>query len=199
MLNKLRHPNIVQLIDVYHGEGGKGDIAMVMQSLQYDFYQFLNQTSNIKLSTKLSILQDVTYGLVYLHEYNPPILHRGLTVQNVLLARMPPQAKIADSVASLMDKDALEAYRNTQVPSQASHMPPEARREKPVYTFKLDIFSFGHLTLHAILDKSPDVFVIDIAKAMKYQNMTEILKHHTGYLLLLIIAWCLQDNPDKRH
>ena len=203
MLSKLKHPYIVQLIELYYGEGGKDDIAMFMERLQYDLYQFLNQTSNIKLSTKLSILQDVACGLVYLHEYNPPILHRDLTVQNVMLARIPPQADVG--VAKLMDKNAVEASRLTQVPCQASHMPPETRRENPVYTFKLDIFSFGHLTLHAILEKCPDVFEIEFAKAMKYQCMNEVLKCRRAldqvgadHQLRSLIAWCLQDNPDRR-
>ena len=66
LLSKLRHPNIVQFIGVYYGNGGKDEIALVMEKVEYELAKFLHEKSPINLSTKLSILRDVTYGLVYL-------------------------------------------------------------------------------------------------------------------------------------
>ena len=41
--------------------------------------------SNLPLSLKCSVLEDVASGLLYLHERQPPVIHRDLTSKNVLL------------------------------------------------------------------------------------------------------------------
>ena len=130
LLNKLRHPNIVKFIGVYFGQGGEDDISMVMEKVHFELVSFLRESSNVQLATKLSILQDVSYGLVYLHEYNSPIIHRDLTARNILLTKAY-QAKIADvGVAKLLDQTAMKATSHTKAPGQMFYMPPEACMEK---------------------------------------------------------------------
>lgn len=68
-LSKLRHPNIVQFIGVHYGRSGKRDLTMIMECVRTDLDRFLTDHSSILLPLKLSILQDVSFGLVYLHEY----------------------------------------------------------------------------------------------------------------------------------
>ena len=55
----------------------------------------LESAPNIRLCTKLSILQDVSRGLIYLHSRAPAVIHRDLTARNVLLDSAM-RAKIAD-------------------------------------------------------------------------------------------------------
>ena len=88
-----------------------------MEKMSCDLVQFIaNNHKQLKLSNKLSILKDVSCGLVYLHEYDHPIVHRDLTAVNVLLTDSC-QAKIADvGVAKLMDGCAVIASRHTRVP-----------------------------------------------------------------------------------
>ena len=145
LLSKLKHPNIVQFIGIYYGDEAKTDLVLVMEKMSCDLVQFMaNNHKQLKLFNKLSILHDVACGLVYLHEYDHPIVHRDLTAMNVLTDSC--QAKIADvGVAKLMDGCAVMALRHTRVPGQMFYMPPEARFEKAQCTPKLDIFSYGHL------------------------------------------------------
>ena len=42
---------------------------------------------NMNMKMKASILYEVAFGLNYLHSYNPPIIHRDLSPNNVLMSR----------------------------------------------------------------------------------------------------------------
>ena len=95
ILSKLRHPNIVQFVGVHYGKGGMTDLTLFMECLSSDMDKFLSSHPNLPLSLKLSLLQDVSFGLVYLHECVPPIIHRDLTAKNILISDKC-QAKIAD-------------------------------------------------------------------------------------------------------
>ena len=68
ILSKLSHPNIVNsLVYIHIGRAGKHDLT---ESLDYDLDGFLISAPhfNTPLSLKLSILLNVLWGLVYLHE-----------------------------------------------------------------------------------------------------------------------------------
>ena len=205
LLSKLRHPNIVQFIGVYYGNGDKDEIALVMEKVEYQLATFLKEKPHVNLSTKLSILHDVTYGLVYLHEYNPPIIHRDLSAPNILLTTSY-RAKIGDlGVAKLMDKAAMKAESYASAPGQMFYMPPEALVDKAMYTSKLDIFSFGHLSLHTLLGGNPEVYEVDLTPEMLQQRTVQITKRKTSldrvgsdHCLYPLITQCLLDNPDRR-
>ena len=108
----------------------------------------LDYTGEIPLSIKLSILLDVSYGLLYFHSHTPPIIHRDLSANNILLTT-DLRAKIADlGVAKLLDIQTQVAFSQTKAPGSLHYMPPEALEEVPAYNCKLDIFSFRHLTLY---------------------------------------------------
>ena len=205
VLSKLRHPNVVKFIGVIYGSIAIDDISMVMEKMKCDLATFLADKDDISLSTKLAILQDVSFGLVYLHEYSPPILHRDLTARNILLSQ-DFRAKIADvGVAKLMDPVAMAAEAHTSVPGQIYYMPPESYKVNAKYTLKLDIFSFGHLTLHTILEEYPKVYTISKELETEKPGMTEMLKRQTAldqigkdHVGIPIIAHCLRDDPDQR-
>ena len=85
LLSKLRHPNVVHFVGVHYGRR-KNDMSLIMEFLRTDLANFLEKSSSeIPLSIKLSILLDVSYGLLYLHSHTPPIIHRDLSANNVLL------------------------------------------------------------------------------------------------------------------
>ena len=205
VLSKLRHPNIVQFIGVTYENNDQDDISMVMEKMERDLYSFLEDTKEISLATKLFILHDVSFGLVYLHESNPPILHRDLTARNILLTRSL-RAKIADvGVAKLMDPATMAAARHTTAPGQANYMPPEALKERAKYALELDSFSFGHLSLHTMLEDFPKVYNITVTPAIEKQGIIEKLKRQNSldrigvdHIMCPLIIQCLHDNPDKR-
>ena len=207
ILSKLRHPNIVQFIGVHYGRRGKADLTLIMECVSSDMDKFLDPKvhPNIPLSLKLSILLDISYGLFYLHECNPAIVHRDLTARNILIADKC-QAKIADlGMAKIVDIQAQLASSHTQTPGQMFYMPPEALKERASCTPKLDIFSFGHLTLYTVNQEFPKVYNITLSFDMQAQSIIERRKRQSAldrvgsdHCLYSIITNCLYDNPEYR-
>ena len=110
---------------------------------------------DIPYSLKRSILLDISRGLFYLHGHSPPIIHRDLTARNILFT--PSMlAKIADlGNARMVEPHKLNKTMST-APGTLVYMPPEAIGVQPKYDAKLDIFSFGHLSLYTAIKDFPD-------------------------------------------
>ena len=193
-LSKLKHANLVRFIGVYY-EQERSDLVLVMEKLDADLASFLGEHSNVCLSVKVSILHDVACGLLYLHSREPAIIHRDLTAPNILLTS-DLQAKIADFGVSRLCN--LSATINlTRVPGTFYYMPPEARMEDPKYDTSLDIFSFGHLTLHTIIQCYPEVF--DTQPNIEVQRRKRSLQLvKNSHPLYPIMIKCLQDEPSSR-
>ncbi len=94
LLSDLRHPNIVQFLGICFLEISDLPI-LVMEYLPHCLDNLLENTRNIPMAVKHSILCDVARGLTYLHAQSPPVVHRDLTSRNVLL-NTAMSAKIAD-------------------------------------------------------------------------------------------------------
>ena len=162
LLSSLRHPNIVQFLGICFLEAQPTSSAnqlpvLVMEMLQGSLDDLLENTPNIPLAKKCSILQDVARGLVYLHSRSPAVIHRDLTARNVLL-NSAMVAKIADMGNSRIiniDPGRLSRTMTRGVPGTAVYMPPEAFDLPPRYGPKLDMFSFGHLALFTATQQFP--------------------------------------------
>ena len=142
LMSKLHHPNITLFMGVCSLPGHPLPV-LVLEKLDGSLQELLDTVPNIPLVLKLSILRDVSKGLLYLHEHMLQIIHANLTATNVLLTPYFV-AKISDFGSSLaMNSDQLTKYPGTVV-----YMPPEALVESPHYNSSLDIFSFGVLTLY---------------------------------------------------
>ena len=132
---------------------------------------------DIPLSIKLSILLDVSYGLLYLHTLPTPIIHRDLSANNILLTADGLQAKIADlGVSKLLDLQTQTKIAQTKVPGSQNYMPPEALTENPEYGLKLDIFSFGHLMLYTATQEFPAVHEVTLTPAILEQGIIQLMK-----------------------
>ena len=100
--------------------------------------------------TSYSVLHDVSLGLSYLHTQTPPIIHRDLSANNVLLASNMT-AKISDlGVARILDLTPLQVSRMTATPGTRTYMPPEVMVADPIYSTSVDTFSFGILMVQVL-------------------------------------------------
>ena len=204
-LSRLKHPNIVHFIGVHYGRK-KSDLTLIMECIPADLSGFLETRPQFPLALKLSILLDVTYGLLYLHTHDPPIVHRDLTARNVLITS-DGHAKIADlGVAKLLTPQALMAVnQHTKAPGQPLYMPPEALMENPECTPKIDIFSYGHLSLFTINQEHPEVFETTVTQKALKQGCIQAMKRRPAlkkvgenHCMYPLITLCFHDNPTHR-
>ena len=159
LLCRMRHPNIVQFMGIHYGKQREygHELTLIMESLHMDLDKCLKRYPNLQLSIKLSILLDVSQGLLHLHGRS--IIHRDLTASNVLLTT-GLQAKIADlGVSKILNVHPLAASKQSMIPGTLGYMPPEALTEQPQYIYAFDIFSFGVLMLYVVVQEYPQYYV----------------------------------------
>ena len=208
-LSQMRHPNIVQFLGVR--QASDNSLSLVMEFLPMSLHDCVLRCKNnltIPLHLKLSILQDVVYGLLHLHELN--IIHRDLSPKNILLTSSL-RAKIADlGVSRALTAEELRGratLRLTDNPGAQYVMPPEVMKKDCQYTNKMDIFSFGIVALFLVLQEFPrecnDGITVERTKNKEIEvgkRIEPIKTVSKDYDIQLgsLIRECLQDVPDRR-
>jgi len=152
---RLNHPNIVQFYGIYYPSTSKLP-SLVMELMYCSLTKCLENYPEIPVYMKLSFLHDVSLGIRYLHSFDPPIVHRDLSSNNVLITRTFT-AKVADlGVAKIIDVSSKgTANKLTRAPGTLDFMSPEALETEPVYDTPLDIFSFGGIIIHCMAHQWP--------------------------------------------
>ena len=176
---------------------------MVMEKMQHSLRDLVEKYDNIPLNVKLSILDEVCLGLRYLHSRNPPIVHRDLTPNNILLS-YHLEAKISDlGVAKVVRSDNQKTM--TKLPGTPDFMPPEALSIRPVYGPSLDVFSYGGVILNVTTqlwpqptDRNQDTDVWETVSEVKRRQ--QYLDKMTGGAADLkpLVMSCLSDSAKKR-
>ena len=201
--SSLHHPNIVQFLGIYHPP--EVDDAsrrmqlpvMVMEMMAESLTVFVVKYEKIATDTKFSIVHDVSLGLCYLHNHHPPIVHRDLSPNNVLLTAHHV-AKISDlGVAKIIEADSRKTMTKT-----VDFMPPEALDKSPVYGPPMDMFSFGGIILHTFNQQwpSPSSQVQFYSSNKEIVRRWEYLEKMIGEAEVLksLVEECLDDDPDLR-
>ena len=179
---------------------------MVIEKMQHSLRGLVEKYNNIPLNVKLSILDEVCLGLRYLHSRNPPIIHRDLTPNNILLSYRL-EAKISDlGVAKVVKSDNQKTM--TKLPGTPDFMPPEALSKRPVYGPSLDVFSYGGVILNVTTQLWPEP--TDRTQLNSDTNMWEVvpeIRRRQQYLdkmtggaadLKSLVMSCLDDSPKNR-
>ena len=157
--SKLSHPNIVKMLGVFYPK--KQPIpVLVMELMECNLTQLLERTNNIIMYVKLSILQDVSRGLCYLHTQNPPIVHQALYSDNILVTK-GLIAKIGDfkTGAKTVSEQAL---LSTRLSKDRDFLPYSINILK--YDMPLNVFSFGCVICHVMNQKWPITQVANVPK-----------------------------------
>ncbi|XP_064386664.1 extracellular signal-regulated kinase 1-like isoform X2 [Halichondria panicea] len=204
LLSRIRHPNIVQFMGVYYGpqrDYGK-ELTLVMERLYTNLYDCLHRYPNIEMWQKVSILLDISQGLLHLHSRG--VVHRDLTAPNILLTRSF-HAKIADLGVSKIIQ--VSGTKQTMAPGNPDYMPPEALTEIPMYGYALDIFSFGVIMLFVLNQEYPKPYEVPLKTVTGTVQRQEVQiqkrRKWIGKLspddpMKQLICRCLQDEPKRR-
>ena len=198
LLSRMKHSNIVQFFGIHYSEQ-TGLPVLVMEGLKYSLTKFLetHEKGTIAETAALSILFDVSKGLVYLHEVEK-VAHRDLSSNNILLTENMC-AKIAD-LGSARELDIAGGWNYktslTMQPGTPDFMPPETLEDPPRYTVSVDVFSFGCVIIHLIAHQWPRV----IGKAVKGKLISEYERRKKiisimgeSHYLIRLVKMCLED------
>ena len=209
--NRLRHPNVIQFLGVYYptGAGGANMMrlpVMVMEMMADSLTSFVEKHEKIPVHIKYSIVHDVSLGLCYLHNHDPPIVHRDLSPNNILLTAHHV-AKISDlGVAKVIKADSRKTM--TKAPGTVDFMPPESLARSPVYGSPMDVFSFAGIILHTFNQQwpSPSEQVEFDPKTRTRVALSEVERRQQyvdkmigeAEVLRRLVEECLDDDPAVR-
>ena len=154
-LSAIRHPNIVQYLGSYQDPETRLPV-LLMELMDDSLTRFLEQSQEpLSYHTQVNICHDITLALAYLHSND--IIHRDLSSNNVLLIGAGNRAKVTDfGMAKLFNVNRATITPQTMCPGTEVYMSPEALDDPPVYTKKLDTFSFGVLGIQIITRQFPE-------------------------------------------
>ena len=151
-LNDMKHPHIVEYLGTSH-DPDSGLLVLLMELMDESLTQFLERSQQpLAYHIEVDLCHDIAQALAYIH--SKEIIHRDLSGNNVLL--IAGRAKITDFGMSKL----LDANRRmtplTMCPGNSVYMPPEALSEPPVYSNKIDCFSFGVLQIQIMTRQFPN-------------------------------------------
>ena len=194
-LNYIRHPNIVQYLDIIvDPEHVSSSPVLLMELLDESLTQMLGRLQQpLALHIQLDLCHDIALAVAYLHNQN--IIHRDLCSNNVLLIA-GRKAKVADfgmfglNIANAADVSQILTSLNVRPATSLDYMPPEALNE-PLNspTKKIDCYSEG-------------VIMMQVCTNLQEPKQNERRKHldqiDSTHPLLPLIRKCLSDHEDDR-
>ena len=154
-LSAIRHPNIIQYLGSY--EDPESQLPVLLMELMSDnLTQFLERSQEpLSFHIQVNVCHDIALALAYLHAND--IIHRDLSSNNVLVVGAGNKAKVTDfGMAKFFDVNRTNMTPLTMCPGTLAYMSPEVLDNPPVYTKKLDSFSFGVLDIQIVTQQFPN-------------------------------------------
>ena len=219
ILRNLQHPNIIQYLGTYQDPDTHLPV-LLMELMEESLTHYLEDV-DVPYHVQVNICNDIALALTFLHANN--IVHRDLSSNNVLLSGLPGniRAKVTDfGMASLVVGAGMavqnRSYSLTTCPGATVYMPPEAVQDNPIYTNKIDCFSFGVLIIQILTrqfpspgDRHVQVRDIDPQNTHRQRTLVEVVsetdrrQNHIGRIdpnhpLLAAALDCLCDRELER-
>ena len=184
--------------------------VLLMELMDQSLTDFLeNSPTPIPYHLQVNICHDITLALSFLHPNG--IIHRDLSGNNVLMMGNI-RAKVTDfGMARLRELNPrVSRLTFTVCPGTDVYMPPEAVKDNPTYTEKIDCFSFGVIAIQIMTKLFPqpgnrrvEVEIENVGvlekRISEYERRQEhIRKVEPNHPLLEIALSCLKDVDIER-
>ncbi|KAJ8775098.1 hypothetical protein K2173_020102 [Erythroxylum novogranatense] len=210
MLTEIRHKNIVKL----HGFClHRRSMFLVYEYMERGslFYALRTDSLAVELGwrKRVKIIQGVAYALAYMHhDCNPPIVHRDISSNNILL-NSSLDGFISDfGAARILDPG---SSNRTLVAGTCGYIAPELAYTMAVNE-KCDVFSFGVVVLETIMGRHPEEIVstITLLRDCPSLMLKDVLDSRLSYpnnnqevaqslvLVVSIALACLRFHPNSR-
>ena len=212
LLSAIKHPHIVQYLGTYHDPESRLPV-LLMELMDESLTRFLERSHEpLPYHTEVNLCHDIALALSYLHSNG--IVHRDLSSNNVLLIA-GSRAKVTDfGMVKLYDVNRSTAHLTplTLCPGTTVYMSPEALREQPGYTDKLDSFSLGVLCVQIMTQQFPDpsnrvtivedsrfptgTIEVPVPETQRRQSHIDLI--NPAHPLLPVALNCLKDRDRER-
>lgn len=186
ILSRLSHPSIVGFV----GATITGTLSLVMEYCsQGNLKQFLQQKQSTSWTTKLRLAREAAEGIAYLHAQFPPIVHRDLKCQN-LLVHQSGAVKVSDFGLS---KTIVRTIGNASKMGTLNWLAPEVLRGEEIHNTAVDVYAFGMVLYEILMDgKSPyDTWQpLQVVRAIDEGLQPEVPDHcDADFRELLQLCW----------
>ena len=208
-LENIRHPNIVQYLGMTRDPDSKLPV-LLMELLDESLTKMLEHSQrSLAYYVQVDICYDIALAVAYLHSNG--IIHRDLFSNNVLIMAKS-RAKVTDFGMSKLVDAAPSMTPLTSCPGTVAYMSPEALKDPPVYTKKLDCFSEGVIMIQVCTrlwpEPGPRMKTVQDSRSPTGTTQMPVLeperrKNHIdmidpGHSLLPIVVDCLHYQGNER-
>ncbi|KAG7384720.1 hypothetical protein PHYBOEH_009333 [Phytophthora boehmeriae] len=200
LLACLRHPNIVLFIGATFDN--LSNVGLVMEYLERgDVSSLLHSAIALSWSDPLlKIATDVAQGVSYLHNCDPPLVHRDLKSSNLLCTRTY-SCKVSDFGES--KRQLLPGKLFSTIVGTPYWLAPEILREER-YDTQVDCYSFGVILVELETRREPyndlpkDYTTIDIMMGVSRGDLRPTIPPSCSPCRRKLIMRCLDSDPRRR-
>jgi len=203
LMQRLQHPHVLSLVGVTIAPTGL--LSVITEFMpRGSVFQMLHPTptpaGQLTVGTPLPrglamrMMGDCAHGMNYLHSLSPPIIHRDLKSQNLLVA--PDfSVKVADFGLS---RECLQTAAMTRVGSVQWAAPEVLLGQS--YSHKCDMWSFGVVCWEVLTARVPfdGMSQAAVATQVAMEGMRLPVPPGVSIRLLRLIARCWSEQPEQR-
>jgi serine phosphatase RsbU (regulator of sigma subunit)/pSer/pThr/pTyr-binding forkhead associated (FHA) protein len=197
---RIRHPNVVQVLDV--GESEQGAVYLIMELVEGpNLGRRLDAHGRMGEHELMTVAKGIADGLSAIHQLG--IIHRDIKPDNILMDPLGI-AKISDlGLARTVNESESRGLTKTGViMGTPMYISPEAIRDSTSVDVRSDIYSLG-VSLYQLLSGRPPFMGKTVSELMRshlsgeHTPLRQILPHVQPALCDLIER-CLSLDPNKR-
>ena len=141
LLSKLNHPGISKVYDSYEQDGKKYIIREYIEGRS--LYEIVKSTNGLSTEDIYSIMLKLSNILIYLHAQQPPVIHRDIKPQNIIVGKDGSIHLIDFGIARIHNE---ERRQDTSVVLTLDYASPEQYGFEQTTPLS-DIYSLGVLML----------------------------------------------------
>lgn len=194
LMRSLRHPNILQYLGIANAGG---EICICMEYMpRGSLYRLLHSDNSAFRSRRIrAVCLDTARGMNYLHQQQPPIIHRDLKSHNLLVGEHW-RVKVCDFGLSRLVSQSNATMTACGTPSWTA---PEVLRNER-YTTKADVYGFGVVVweMFARRDPFPGMPPFQIVFAVGTQGLRPDTSPDWPEEWVSLITDCWQEDPELR-
>lgn len=193
ILAHVRHPNIIDIYDVFFSEKGP---CIAMEFIEGENLRTCMNLFTLSNSESIEQFSQIVEGLEVLHDNN--IIHRDLKPENILIKFENNEVKITDFGISIGTQNDLFKTRTIGMAGTLPYMSPEQLEDQIDY--RSDLWSLGVMLYEMITKQLPftgsnEIKLMDMIREGKYKRLDR-MKYPKW--ILEIVEGLLEVNPINR-